>query len=93
MASPSEKAYSTINDSPDAITFSWELSTTPVTVANFKPTASLTIDSTKVNAQKLAALEEILYGKDGTGEDNSVGAVDPRLPLPDEIATLMKTSV
>lgn len=93
MASPSEKAYSTINDSPDAITFSWELSTTPVAVANFKPTASLTIDSTKVNAKKLAALEEILYGKDGTGEDNSVGAVDPRLPLPDEIATLMKTSV
>ena len=93
MASPSEKAYTTINDSPDAITFSWELSTTPVAVANFKPTASLTIDSTKVNAQKLAALEEILYGKDGTGEDNSVGAVDPRLPLPDEIATLMKTSV
>ena len=93
MASPSEKAYSTINDSPDAITFSWELSTTPVAVANFKPTASLTIDSTKVNAQKLAELEEILYGKDGTGEDNSVGAVDPRLPLPDEIATLMKTSV
>lgn len=93
MASPSEKAYSTINDSPDAITFSWELSTTPVAVANFKPTASLTIDSTKVNAQKLAALEEVLYGKDGTGEDNSVGAVDPRLPLPDEIATLMKTSV
>ena len=93
MASPSEKAYSTINDSPDAITFSWELSTTPVAVANFKPTASLTIDSTKANAQKLAALEEILYGKDGTGEDNSVGAVDPRLPLPDEIATLMKTSV
>lgn len=93
MASPSEKAYSTINDSPDAITFSWELSTTPVAVANFKPTASLTIDSTKVDSQKLAALEEILYGKDGTGEDNSVGAVDPRLPLPDEIATLMKSSV
>ena len=93
MASPSEKAYSTINDSPDAITFSWELSTTPVAVANFKPTASLTIDSTKVNAQKLAELEEILYGKDGTGEDNSVGAVDPRLPLPDEIANLMKGSV
>ena len=93
MASPSEKAYSTINDSPDAITFSWELSTTPVAVANFKPTASLTIDSTKVDPQKLATLEEILYGKDGTGEDHSTGAVDPRLPLPDEIATLMKTSV
>lgn len=93
MASPSEKAYSTINDSPDAITFSWELSTTPVAVANFKPTASLTIDSTKVDPEKLATLEEILYGKDGTGEDHSTGAVDPRLPLPDEIATLMKTSV
>lgn len=93
MASPSEKAYSTINDSPDAITFSWELSTTPVAVANFKPTASLTIDSTKVNAAKLTALEEILYGKDGTGEDHTTGAVDPRLPLPDEIATLMKASV
>lgn len=93
MASPSEKAYSTINDSPDAITFSWELSTTPVAVANFKPTASLTIDSTKVDPQKLATLEEILYGKDGTGEDHSTGAVDPRLPLPDEIANLMKGSV
>lgn len=92
MASPSEKAYSTINDSPDAITFSWELSTTPVAVANFKPTASLTIDSTKVDTAKLTALEEILYGKDGTGEDHTTGAVDPRLPLPDEIATLMKTS-
>lgn len=93
MASPSEKAYSTINDSPDAITFSWELSTTPVTVANFKPTASLTIDSTKVDPEKLATLEEILYGKDGTGEDHSTGAVDPRLPLPDEIANIMKGSV
>ena len=93
MASPSEKAYSTINDSPDAITFSWELSTTPVAVANFKPTASLTIDSTKVDTAKLTALEEILYGKDGTGEDHTTGAVDPRLPLPDEIATLMKTPV
>lgn len=93
MASPSEKAYSTINDSPDAITFSWELSTTPVAVANFKPTASLTIDSTKVDPEKLSKLEEILYGKDGTGEDNSVGAVDPRLPLPDEIANIIKGSV
>lgn len=93
MASPSEKAYSTINDSPDAITFSWELTTTPVAVANFKPTASLTIDSTKVDPQKLASLEEILYGKDGTGEDHSTGAIDPRLPLPDEIANIMKGSV
>lgn len=93
MASPSEKAYSTINDSPDAITFSWELSTTPVAVANFKPTASLTIDSTKVDPAKLAALEEILYGKDDTGEGRATDADGPRLPLPDEIADRMKASL
>jgi len=79
MAAPSEKGYQTINDSPEAITFSWEVSTTPVTVSGFKPTASLTIDSTKVDPTTLAALEEILYGTSGA---------DPYLPLPDEIATL-----
>lgn len=79
-ASPSEKAYSTINDSPDAITFSWEVTTVPVPVTGFKPTASITIDSTKVNAAKLEDLETILYGAVG---------VEPRLPLPDEIASLM----
>jgi len=84
LAAPSEKAYATINDSPEAITFSWEVTTTPVAVNGFKPTASITIDSTKVNAEKLAALEAILYG--GEGED-----AQPRLPLPDEIATLMAT--
>lgn len=89
LAAPSEKAYSTINDSPEAITFSWELSTTPVTVAGFEPTASICIDSTKVDASKLAALEAILYGKDPTTPEGSDGK-DPRLPLPDEIATLMK---
>ena len=83
MASPSEKAYATINDSPDAITFSWEVTTTPVSVAGFKPTASITIDSTKADPTKLAALEDILYGKDG--EPSS----EARLPLPDEIKTLM----
>lgn len=88
LAAPTEKAYATINDSPEAITFSWEISTTPVEVSGFKPTASLVIDSTKVDAEKLAALEEILYGKDGTG-DPQTGAVAPRLPLPDEIKTLM----
>lgn len=88
-AAPSEKAYTTINDSPEAITLSWELTTTPVSVTGAKPTASIVIDSTKANATKLKALEEILYGKDGTGEDNATGAVDPRLPLPDEIAQLM----
>lgn len=88
-AAPSEKAYATINDSPEAITLSWELTTTPVSVTGAKPTASLVIDSTKADATKLKALEEILYGKDGTGEGNATGAVDPRLPLPDEIAQLM----
>lgn len=88
MASPSEKAYATINDSPEAITFSWELTTTPVSVSGFKPTACLTIDSTKADAEKLAALEVILYGKDPTTPEGSDG-VAARLPLPDEIATLM----
>lgn len=88
MASPSEKSYNTINDSPEAVTFSWELTTTPVNVAGAKPTASITIDSTKVDEQKLAALEEVLYGKDGTGSDHT-GSAEPRLPLPDEIKTIM----
>lgn len=89
LAAPSEKGYSTINDSPEAITFSWEVSTTPVNVTGFKPTASIVIDSTKADPVKLAALEEILYGKDPTSEGGADG-VDPRLPLPDEIANLMK---
>lgn len=80
LASPSEKAYETINDSPDAITFSWEFNTTPVNVTGFKPTSSITIDSTKVDAAKLTALEKILYG-DGENE--------ARLPLPDEVAQVM----
>ena len=80
LAAPSEKAFSTINDSPEAITFSWEVSTTPVNVAGHKPTAHLEIDSTKADPVKLAALEKILYGSEES---------EPRLPLPDEIATLM----
>lgn len=88
LAAPSEKGYATINDSPEAITFSWEVTTTPVPVTGFKPTASITIDSTKVDATKLAALEEILYGKDPTTPEGDDG-VDPRLPLPDEIIDLM----
>jgi hypothetical protein len=84
MAAPSEKAYATINDSPEAITFSWELSTTPVSVAGLKPTASLIIDSTKVDTTKMAALEAILYGSDESSSGDG-----PRLPLPDEIKTLM----
>lgn len=87
-ASPSEKAYSTISDSPEAITFSYEVTTTPVNVKGFNPTASIVIDSTKVPAEKLAQLEEILYGKDPTSEGGEDG-VAPRLPLPDEIVTLV----
>ena len=76
-ASPSEKAYATINDTPEAITFSWEVTTTPVEVTDFKPTASITIDSTKVDAAKLTVLETILFGS---------ANADARLPLPDEVA-------
>ena len=83
LAAPSEKAYATINDSPEAITFSWEVSTTPVNVAGHKPTACVTIDSTKVDEGKLKALEDILYGTESE---------EARLPLPDEIATLMATT-
>lgn len=91
VASPSEKAYATINDSPEAITFSWEVTTTPVNVTGHKPTASITIDSTKADPTKLAALEDILYGKNPTSEGGADG-VDPRLPLPDEIVTLMQAA-
>ena len=80
MAAPSEKAYNTINDSPEAISFSWEISTTPVSVSGFKPTASVTIDSTKVESAKLKSLEDILYGTESE---------EARLPLPDEIAGLI----
>lgn len=82
LAAPSEKAYATINDSPEAITFSWEITTTPVNVTGAKPTASITIDSTKADPTKLADLEKILYG------DTEAEA---RLPLPDEIKTLFGT--
>jgi len=80
LAAPSEKAYATINDSPEAITFSWEFSTTPVNVTGFKPTASITIDSTKVDAEKLKALEAKLYGSESE---------EPALPLPNEVATIL----
>ena len=88
MASPSEKGYTTINDSPEAITFSWEITTTPVNVTGFKPTASLIIDSTKADPTKLSDLEDILYGTDA-GEAGTPAATAPRLPLPDEIKTLL----
>ena len=81
LAAPSEKTYSSINDSPEVDPMSWEISTTPVPVTGHKPTASMTIDSTKVDATKLAALEAILYGADET---------DARLPLPDEVISILK---
>ena len=80
-ASPSEKAYATVNDSPEAITFSWEVTTTPVNVTGMKPMAVITIDSTKADADCLAALEAKLYGSEPSGT--------PTLPLPDEVKTLM----
>lgn len=80
LAAPSEKAYATINDSPEAITFSWEVTTTPVAVTGYKPTASVTIDSTKVGAEKMAELEAVLYGS---------GETPAKLPLPDELIELL----
>lgn len=82
-ASPSDKGYETINDSPDAITFSWEIDTVPVAVTGYKPTSCIVIDSTKVDSTKLAALETILYGTGGQTE------VDARLPLPDEVISTL----
>ena len=79
-AKPSEKAYQTVNDSPEAITFSWEVSTTPVNVTGFKPTASITIDSTKIQPEKLKAIEDKLYG---------TVSEEPTLPLPDEIKQII----
>ena len=80
-AKPSEKAYATVNDSPEAVTFSWEVTTTPVNVAGFKPTATVTIDSTKIQPDKLKAIEDKLYGT----QDQ-----EPTLLLPDEIAQIVK---
>lgn len=82
-ASPSEKGFTTINDSPEAITFSWEVTTLPINVSGYKPTSLIVIDSTKADKTKLAALEAILYGSEES---------EPRLPLPDEVLTLMETT-
>lgn len=80
QAAPSERGYSTINDSPEPITFSWELTTTPVSIKGFKPASILKIDSTKISPQNLEKIEKILYGTEDT---------DPRLPLPNEIIDLL----
>lgn len=88
LAGPSEKSYETINDTPEAITFSWDITTTPVPVTGFKPTASLVIDSTKVDPADLAAIEELIWGKDAVVEPEEA-AVEPSLPSPDEIIALI----
>lgn len=84
LAAPSEKAYATVNDSPEAISFSWEISTTPVEVEGFKPTATLVIDSTKVEAGKLAAIEAVLYGSADS---------EARLPLPNEVLSIINGNI
>lgn len=83
LAAPSEKAYATVNDSPEAITFSWEVSTTPVNVTGFKPTASLVLDSVKLGAAKMKAIEDVLYGS---------SEAEARLPLPDEIKSIIESA-
>lgn len=83
LASPAEESHSTVNDSPEAITFSWTVSTEPVSVEGFKPTSYICIDSTKADAEKLASLEAILYGSDD---------VEARLPLPAEVISTMATA-
>jgi hypothetical protein len=82
LASPSEKAYSTINESPEALTFSWEFTTTPAPITGHSPTAVITIDSRTAPATELAALEVILYGE-------TVGPTQPKLPTPDEVITTL----
>lgn len=84
FAAPTEKAYATVNDTPEAITFSWELTTVPVPVTGYKPTASLVIDSTRVDADALAALELLLYGTVG---------IDPQLPTPDAVLALFDGTI
>ena len=89
QASPSERNHQTVNDSPEATTLSWTVTTTPVNVTGYKPTASIVIDSTTIDPQKLTALEDVLFGKDPTtmgGEDG----VAPKLLMPDEVINLLK---
>ena len=90
-ASPSERSYATVNDNPEAITFSWEVNTTPVPLGTingveYRPTAYIEIDSTKVAEGKMTILENALYGTDGSGNAEGTTA---RLPLPSEILTLI----
>ncbi len=84
LASPSEKAYASVNDSPEAITFSWEIATTPVLATGFQPTALIVVDSTQATPAGLAALEDELFGDATVGVSN--------LPLPDAVKTLLATT-
>ena len=84
QAAPSERAYTTVNDSPEAMTFSWEISTTPVEVTDHKPTSILTLDSTKVNAAKMQKIENKLFGDDSTGQ--------PTLLTPDEVLAIVNAA-
>ena len=97
MAAPSERGYATIGETPEAMTMSWEITTTPVEVNGFLPTASLVIDSTKIDSAKLTELEAILYGTNAVAADvehniEAVDATSPRLPLPNEVIELMTSS-
>jgi hypothetical protein len=91
LASPTEKSYESVNDSPEAMTFSWDITTTPVNVTGYKPTAHIVIDSRKCNAGKLATLLETLYGKDAVVEP-AAPAVLPTLLMPDAIAAILLVS-
>lgn len=84
LASPSERANATVNDSPEALAFSWNFSTTPVPVTGHKDSATVTLDSTKIDPTKMAAIELILFGAPG---------VDPRLPMPDELIALIGSAI
>jgi hypothetical protein len=84
LAAPSEQAHATVNDSPEAVSFSWSITTTPVAVTGLKPTATITVDSTMVDPDALAALEELLYGTSGT---------DPSLPMPDDVIALFSGTI
>ena len=85
LASPSERSYETVNDSPEAMTFSWDITTTPVSVTGFKPTAHVELDSTKIAADKLAKIEAKLYGTDEPSGE-------PTLLMPDEIISMLKAA-
>ena len=94
-ASPSERAYETINDSPDAITFSWEITTTPINATGYKPLSTIVIDSTKIDPAKLTLIENMLFGTDAVeeselGADDGTPATDPTLPAPDDLLDLIK---